>query len=196
SATRAHHRSGECSRIVSGKQALAAAKLPVFAARSALLRSSISSDSLLPLPIPMASSPTASRPAPENPQPAVAAWQIARLRAALDWMLCHPDWEGGIALSIAGLGLQGRRQGITGRKAALSLPIQHKCEAVRHALSSGLEAPRLEEALKLARLWGLTSFRAPSGLTQLPRKRWETLSGALLLRVAARASDYKRAQNA
>lgn len=132
-----------------------------------------------------------------SPDPAeirAAAIAVARFRAALDWMLTNPDWEGGIALAMAELGLKGRRQGIAHRKAALSLPLESKHEAIRRALGQGLRRPTRQVAAKLARLWGDAKASASSSTERLSDKLWQEAAQRLALRMSARYDGYKRAQ--
>ncbi len=125
---------------------------------------------------------------------ASAARQVARFRAALDWMIAHPDWEGNIALAILELGFKGQRQGIGSRKAALSLPLQQKAEALHLALRGDLPIPSQAEAMKLARLWGVTDFRPRPDLSKPSKKTWETLKSRTQIRLSARLASFKAAQ--
>ena len=124
-----------------------------------------------------------------------AALLISRFRAAMDWMITHPDWEGSIALSISQLGLKGKRQGISFRAAALSLPLESKYEVIRDALRTNLPPPTRVESKRLATLWGDASFKAPRSSNKLGARQWNNLKSKLLLRASSRYSEYKKAQN-
>lgn len=125
-----------------------------------------------------------------------AALVVTQFRTALDWMLTHPDWEGAIALAISKLGYKGQRQGISFRQAALSLPLEQKCDAIRHILKGDfIERPSRSDAKMLTRLWAETSLKTNAGRVRLSSKEWNLLCGRLALRISTKYSEYKRAQN-
>ncbi|EDY80961.1 RNA polymerase sigma factor, sigma-70 family [Verrucomicrobiia bacterium DG1235] len=111
-------------------------------------------------------------------------------------MLAHPLWEDSFTCSLSELELKGQRQGITQTKALRSLPIEHKTSLIRHALANGLPSPSHAEAKRLARLWGITRYRARPDFQRPSIRQWNALARAVSLRLATRHQLYKEAQSA
>ena len=125
---------------------------------------------------------------------ATDAAAVARYRAALDWMLTVPEWEGPFALAISQLGYKGKRQGINFRNAALALPLEAKSHVVRHALKEDLARPQRPEAIRLLRHWGDTAHRPDPASARLGSYAWTNARRRLALRISSRHLDYKASQ--
>ncbi len=138
----------------------------------------------------------AETPPPLSKENRAGSLVVSHFRAALDWMITHPDWEGAIALAISNLGFKGQRQGISFRQAALSLPLEEKRAAIHHMLKSdSIERPRGADAKMLAKLWSETAFKTNANQARLSSKDWYAFRGRLALRVSNKYLEYKNAQN-
>lgn len=134
-----------------------------------------------------------SVPAGHSPTP-TATLQVKRFRCALDWLIALPSWETDLSIAAADLGIPAKRQGIGQAAALRSLPIERKHALVRQTLSNLPPAPQHAEAIQIARLLGISTFRGRSDFGRLAQSQWSELTKRFQLRLSQLYLKYKDAQ--